>query len=183
MLGRLLAATALAGLFAIGVSPAMGQTTSNGFAVRHEVSISASPANVYDALVRQVGSWWNPQHTYSGDSRNLSIDARPGGCFCETLPDGGGVEHLHVVYVAPNELLRMSGALGPLQTSGLAGSMTWRLTAAAPGTTVELHYIVGGYMDGGFDQIAPAVSAVLLEQLQRLKLFVETGNPTQGSSQ
>jgi hypothetical protein len=28
-------------------------------------------------------------------------------------------------YAAPGELLRMSGALGPLQASGLAGSFTW----------------------------------------------------------
>jgi hypothetical protein len=30
----------------------------------------------------------------------------------------------------------------------------------------------------GFERIAPAVSAVLLEQLTRLKSFVETGKPT-----
>ena len=35
---------------------------------------------VYDALVGQIGSWWNPEHTYSHDAKNLSIDPRPGGC-------------------------------------------------------------------------------------------------------
>ena len=52
------------------------------------------------------------------DAKNLSIDARPGGCFCEKLPNGGGVEHARVVYVAPREVLRLSGALGPLQGVG-----------------------------------------------------------------
>jgi hypothetical protein len=126
--------------------------------------------------------WWNPEHTYSGDSRNLSIDARPGGCFCERLGDGGGVEHMRVIYVAPRETLRMSGALGPLQSSALAGSLTWRLTSAPPGTNVELSYRVGGFIEGGFEKIAPAVGAVLGEQLQRLKMFIETGNPTQGAN-
>jgi uncharacterized protein YndB with AHSA1/START domain len=179
MRGRLLSSIALAGLQAIGASSVAAQAT--GFIVKHEVSIAATPAKVYDALARQVAVWWNPEHTFSGDSKNLSLDARPGGCFCERLPNGGGLEHLRVSYVAPNEVLRLSGALGPLQASGVAGSLTWQLTGAAPGTKVELSYVAGGYIDGGFDQIAPAVKAVLLEQLQRLKLFVETGRPTQVS--
>jgi hypothetical protein len=28
---------------------------------------------------------------------NLSLQLRPGGCLCEILPLGGGVEHLRVV--------------------------------------------------------------------------------------
>ena len=73
------------------------QVNSTGFLVRHEVNVKAAPAKVYDALVGQVGSWWDPQHTYSGDSKNLAIDARPGGCFCERLENGGGIEHMRIV--------------------------------------------------------------------------------------
>lgn len=171
---------ALLPLMAAAVLPAFAQATSNGFVLRHEASINASRAKVYDTLVKQVGFWWNPEHTYSGDAKNLSIDARPGGCFCERLADGG-VEHLRVVYVAPREVLRMSGGLGPLQASGLAGSLTWKLTSTPTGTTVELTYSVGGFIEGGFERIAPAVEAVLWEQLQRLKSFIETGKPAQGS--
>ena len=69
------------------------QVTPNGFLVKFEVSVNAPAAKVYDALVGQIGSWWDPEHTYSDDAKNLSIDARPGGCFCEKLPNGGGVEH------------------------------------------------------------------------------------------
>ena len=77
------------------------QVTPNGFVVKFDVNVNAPAAKVYDALVGQIGSWWDPQHTYSGDAKNLSIDARPGGCFCEKLPNGGGVEHARVIYVAP----------------------------------------------------------------------------------
>ena len=35
-----------------------------------------------------------------------------------------------------------------------------------------------GLARGGFDTIAPAVESVLNEQLNRLKLFAETGKPT-----
>ena len=154
------------------------QVTANGFLVKFDVSINAPAAKVYEALVGQVGSWWNPEHTYSHDAKNLSIDPRPEGCFCEKLPNGGGIEHLRLVYVAPPQVVRFSGALGPLQASGVAGSMTWKLTGGADNTRVELSYSVGGFIQGGFEKIAPAVEAMLREQFDRLKLFVETGKPT-----
>lgn len=147
---------------------------ANGFRVRHEVVIAASPAKVYDALIGHVDRWWNAQHTYSGDSRNLTIDPRPGGCFCERLANGG-VEHMHVVHVRPDEMLRMTGGLGPLQGSGVAGAMSWRLSPAQGATKLELTYSVGGYIAEGFQSIAPAVESVLGEQVGRLKRYVETG--------
>lgn len=146
---------------------------SNGFVVRQERTIEAPPARVYDALL-QPGSWWNPQHTYSRDSRNLSIDARPGGCFCERLPNGG-VEHLRVVYLNRSEMIRLVGGLGPLQASAISGAMTWRVSPAASGTKFELIYNVSGMWPGGFDAIAPAVEGMLGEQVDRLKRLVETG--------
>ena len=149
----------------------------NGFLVKFEVSINAPAPKVYDALIAQVGSWWNPEHTYSHDAKNLSIDARPGGCFCEKLPNGGGIEHLRVVYVAPPKIVRFSGALGPLQASGVAGSMTWKLTGGPDNTRLDLSYSVGGFIQGGFEKMAPAVEAMLREQFDRLKLFIETGKP------
>ena len=154
------------------------QIAPNGFLVKLDLTINAPAAKVYDALVGQIGSWWNPEHTYSHDARNLSIDPRPEGCFCEKLPNGGGIEHLRVVYVAPPQVIRFSGALGPLQASGVAGSMTWKLTGGSDNTPLELSYSVGGFIPGGFDKMAPAVEAMLREQLDRLKLFVETGKPT-----
>jgi uncharacterized protein YndB with AHSA1/START domain len=163
--------------------PASGQSTpqiaQTGFLVKLEANVNAPAAKVFDALVGQIGSWWNPQHTYSGDAKNLSIDAQPGGCFCEKLPNGG-VEHLRVVYVAPREVLRLSGALGPLQASGVTGSMTWKLTSGTNNTRVELSYSVGGFIQGGFEKIAPAVESMLDDQLNRLRLFVETGKPRRG---
>ncbi len=154
------------------------QVTPNGFLVKFDVSINAPAAKVYDALVGQVGSWWDPQHTYSGDAKNLSLDARPGGCFCEKLPNGGGIEHARVIYVAPREVLRLSGALGPLQASGVAGTLTWKLTSGTDNTHIQLTYSVGGFIDGGFEKMAPLVENVLRQQLDRLKQFAESGKPT-----
>jgi len=156
------------------------QVTPTGFLVKLEANINAPAAKVYEALVGQVGLWWDPEHTYSGDAKNLSIDARPGGCFCEKLPNGGGIEHARVIYVAPREVLRLSGALGPLQSSGVAGTLTWKLTSGSDNTRVQLSYSVGGFIDGGFEKIAPAVESVLNDQLNRFKVFVETGKATRG---
>lgn len=154
------------------------QVTPNGFLVKFEVSVNASATKVYDVLVKEIGSWWDSEHTYSGDAKNLSIDARPGGCFCEKLPNGGGIEHARVIYVSPREVVRLSGALGPLQASGVAGTLTWKLTSGTENTRIQLSYSVGGFIDGGFEKIAPAVEEVLRVQLDRLKQFAETGKPT-----
>src|SRR5262245_24302071 len=174
---RLLGATALV-VFAGTSGQSAPQVTSTGFLVKQETNIHAPAAKVYEALVGQIGLWWNPEHTYSHDAKNLSIDPRPGGCFCEKLPNGGGLEHLCVVYIAPGEVVRFSGALGPLQASGLAGSLTLKLTSSSDNTHLQLAYSVGGFIDGGFEKIAPAVESMLSDQLDRLKRFTETGRPT-----
>ena len=157
-----------------GASAAV-EVSATGFLVKHEVMISASERKVYSALLRDIGKWWDPQHTYSGKSSNLSIDTRPGGCFCERLASGGGVAHMTVVNLQPFGLVRLTGALGPLQQSGVVGTLTWRLTSVGDGTKLEMSYSVGGYMEGGFDTMAPAVDEVLGHQVKRLKVFVETG--------
>jgi len=172
----------LVGLVVMGMasvgSAEVTESSAQGFLVAHEATIAASPDEVYRVLVEEVGSWWSPAHTFSGDAGNLSIEARPGGCFCERLPGGGGVEHLRVVYVQPGRVLRLAGGLGPLQGSGLTGSMTWSLAPTDGGTAVALTYSVGGFLPGGFEQLAPAVDGVLGEQLGRLRRLVETGAPS-----
>ncbi|TXH03834.1 MAG: SRPBCC domain-containing protein [Nevskiaceae bacterium] len=147
-----------------------------GFEVRDSAVVKAPPDRVYAGLL-QIGRWWNPQHTWSGDAAHLSLDAKPGGCFCETLPDGGGVRHMTVSFVMPGKLLRLDGALGPLQGEGLAGSMTWSLAPADGGTTLTLDYKVGGYAARPLPEWAGAVDGVLAEQFQRLRRWIETGKP------
>jgi uncharacterized protein YndB with AHSA1/START domain len=152
------------------------ESLPTGFMVRMQVLVRAPAARIYDSLVRRICLWWDPAHTWSGDSANLSLDARPGGCFCERLP-GGGVSHLTVVYAAPGKMLRLSGALGPLQDSGVAGSLTWTLSPTDTGTMVDLSYSVGGYRNGGLIEMASPVDEVLNVQLQRPRRYVETGRP------
>jgi len=168
-------------LVAILAVPLRGEVIENtaaGFLVHNTATISAPPATVYTALTDKVGGWWDPVHTFSHDSHNLSLDAKPGGCFCERFPEGGGVQHMSVIFASPGKLLRLSGAIGPLQESALAGTMTWNLSPAGNGTTVEMSYAVGGFRPGGFRDIPAVVDGVLRGQLARLKAFIETGRPT-----
>jgi len=157
------------------------ETTAAGFVVRNTATINAPPAKVYAALTDRVGGWWDPAHTFSHDARNLSLDAKPGGCFCERLPDGGGVQYMRVLYASPGKLLRLTGAIGPLQEAALVGTMTWNLLPAGGGTAVELSYTVGGFRAGGFCDMPTVVDGVLRGQLARLKALVETGHPDGGS--
>ena len=152
-----------------------------GFGVRNAAVINAAPAVVYAALTEAIGSWWDPAHTFSHDARNLSLESKPGGCFCERLPDGGGVEHMSVVYASPGKLLRLTGAMGPLQEAALAGAMTWTLSQAGEATRVELSYAVGGFRVGGFRDLSAVLDGVMRGQLLRLKAYVETGRPDASS--
>ena len=139
-----------------------------GFTIRIEQRTTASPAAAYRALVEGLPLWWDSAHTFSGSAKNLSIEAKPGGCFCETLPAGGGVEHARVIYVEPGKTIRMQGALGPLQSSGVASVLTWSFEPASGGTKITLTAATGGYMPGGFDKIAVLVDGVLKAQVTRL---------------
>ena len=103
------------------------------------------------------------------------------GCFCESIPDGGGVVHLTVTFVNPNVLLRMTGGLGPLGLMGVDGNLTWEFFEAEAGTRVKFAYAVGGYAPDGLEAIAPAVDYVIGEALQRLKAYVETGEADSAS--
>ncbi len=161
---------------AFTVQGAVIESGPSSFLIRHEVTVNAQPDKAYAAFV-DIASWWNSSHTYSGSAANMSLEARPGGCFCEKLPNGGGVEHMKVVMVMPGQALRMTGGLGPLQASALAGSMTWTFAAAPGGTKVQLAYGVGGFMPGGADKMANPVDGVLAEQIGRFKLLVDTGKP------
>jgi uncharacterized protein YndB with AHSA1/START domain len=146
----------------------------NGFEVKRTVVIAAPADKVYAAL-SQPSQWWNKDHTWSGSAANLSLAPMAGGCFCEKLPKGGSVMHMTVVFAQPGQVLRLFGALGPVQTTGASGHLAWVLAEKDGRTTLTQTYDVGGYRAGGLDKLAAPVDAVLGEQLDRLKAYAETG--------
>jgi hypothetical protein len=146
-----------------------------GFTTRNVVEVAARADKVFAAL-GQVGRWWNPAHSYSGKAENLTLELKPGGCFCEALP-GGGVRHATVAMVMPPSTLRLDGALGPLQAEGVSGALTFELKPKGESVEVVQTYRVGGGAPGLSKAYAAIVDQVLAEQLTRFERYVETGRP------
>jgi len=155
-------------------SPAAAEvvsSSSNGFEVRETVNLVVPPQLAFDSF-RNITAWWDPEHTYSGDSANLSLSLIPGGCFCERIPKvGGGVEHMHVTYVEPGKRVVFTGALGPLLYEATTGVMDVQVKTIAGGSQLMLDYKVAGFANGGAEKLAPAVDEVLTEQMKRLRAY------------
>jgi uncharacterized protein YndB with AHSA1/START domain len=161
-----------------GFAPAeVVDSAANGFTVKTVLTIKSPPDEVYRRLVRNVGDWWNPDHTFSHDAHNLRIEDHPGGCLCEKLPDNGFVRHMEVINLAPGKTIVLSGALGPMQTLAATGTMQIRFSPADGGTRLDMTYAVMGYLPKGMNTFAPIVDMVLAEQFTRLKSLIETGQP------
>lgn len=160
---------------ALNVAAEVRDSSATGFTVKTTLAIQATPSDVYRRLIA-IGDWWGSDHTYSGSSRNMSIEEKVGGCWCEKLPDGGALRHAEVIYYAPGKLLRMTGGLGPLQELAAVGTLSVQLTPANGGTKLEMTYAVAGHLPTGLGAFAAPVDSVMSGQFARLKNFIETGN-------
>lgn len=167
-------------LLALGLGPLAGARAEvvapagDGFAIAFSTPIAVPPAKAWAALV-QPQRWWNDEHTWSGDAGNLSLLPSAGGCFCERW-DEGSAEHARVLMVLPERLLRLSGALGPLQELGVAGTLSFWLRYAEDGSArLDTEYRVSGSASLGLDQWADSVEGMLQEQASRLQRLLETG--------
>jgi len=131
---------------------------------------------VYTHLLR-ISDWWDSAHTFSGNAKNLRLEAIPSGCFCEEFRDGGGARHMDVVYVEPDKTLVLRGGLGPMQRLAANGSMTIALTVTPEGTKVEVTFAAAGYLAAGMNTLATPVDGLLSQQINRLKNLMEQGSP------
>ena len=155
-------------------SPAAAEVVSagpNGFHVRQSVQIVIPTDSAYSGFGR-VAEWWNKEHTYSGDSANLSMALNPGGCFCERLPNGGGIEHMRVSYLDPGKRIVLTGPLGPLLYEATAGVMDMKFERTASGSKITMDYKAAGFANGGAEKLAPLVDGVLADQFRRYREYV-----------
>lgn len=152
-------------------------TTADGFVTRDTASVSADPLETWLALTKP-GEWWADQHSWSGDAKNMHLTPQGGGCFCERIPVGdsgkssameGSARHAEVIQAFPMKVLRMRGGFGPLQSEPATGVLTITLKEVEGGTRILWEYNVGGPMRYKVAEIAPAVDAVMSEQLKRLR--------------
>ena len=146
-------------------------SSPSGFTIENTALVPVSAATAWSALVHDVDIWWPKDHSWWGRESKLTIDARAGGCFCEIAGDRQA-QHLQVVFANPPTLLRLSGALGPMQGMGLTGILEWRLQAADGGTRISLWYRAGGYSPDDLRQLAPVVDRVQGLQLGGLANYL-----------
>ncbi|MCB2048934.1 MAG: SRPBCC domain-containing protein [Novosphingobium sp.] len=162
-------------LLTVPAAAEVRESSSSGFVIQLGIDVPASAAQTWQALVTPR-KWWSPEHSYSLDAANFSLDPRAGGCFCEVLPNKtspkaaprGSVEHMRVIYVEEPRALRMTGALGPLQAGAGTGTLTVILKPEGSGTRILWEYVYGGYVRGDVPAMAKAVDGVLAEQVLRL---------------
>lgn len=155
-----------------------------GFTIENTRVVPVAPQAAWQGLVADVDRWWPKDHSWWGNASTLRIEARAGGCFCETVqsdpPGGRQAEHMRVVFVDPGKLLRMAGGLGPLQDMGLHGALEFRLVPEGAGTRITLWYRAGGYMPGDgspndLSKLAPVVDRVQAQQLGALADYLAQG--------
>jgi uncharacterized protein YndB with AHSA1/START domain len=164
------------GLACGSAQAAVADSAANGFSVVETIHIAAPPAKVWAELI-VPSHWWSAVHSYSHNAANFSLEPRAGGCWCETLPNGGSVQHAVVVRLIPDTTLVVRGAFGPLQSLGVEGALTVVLKPAAGGTDLTATYNVGGYLKDGLAALGTPVDSVIGEQFNRFKSQVETGSP------
>jgi hypothetical protein len=99
-----------------------------------------------------------------------------GACFCEKV-GAGSVRHGVVELALPAQMLRIGGALGPLQDEGASGALTFQIKPKGAGVEIVQTYNVGGLRTATAKQFAAPVDAVVREQLVRLGKYAATGKP------
>ena len=153
-------------------------STPTTMEISQVVTVDAPIAQVWDVL-RSPQRWWSKEHTYSDDAANLYLDTQATGCFCERFPDRkGSIEHARIVYIQPPQMIRLTGALGPLQAEAVVGTLTFKLAPeGANATRLTLTYVVSGYVRAGADALAPKVDEVLALQVLNLKSIAESPAP------
>jgi penicillin V acylase-like amidase (Ntn superfamily) len=158
---------------AAGAAPAQARTKpALVFDFSFEVSLPATPIEVYDALTGDISGWWD--HSFADRPYRLYIEPKPGGGFYEIFDrSGDGARHATVILAERGKRLRFDGPLG---LSGQAISMvtSYDLVPSGPGATLLKVSVHGA---GEMDDRAPgAVESVWKHFiLERFRPYVESG--------
>lgn len=136
------------------------------FILRLESDSALAPDALWERLIVPA-AWWHPDHTYSGDAKNLTLEAKAGGLWREDWA-GGSVEHGRVLLLQPGKVLRMQAPFGPLQSVGAYAVWTITVMPADKGSVVRFDVSAVAPAGAGLESLAPAVNAVKSEALRRL---------------
>jgi uncharacterized protein YndB with AHSA1/START domain len=162
-------------LLAVQARAEVVRSAPDGALIEHRFALRATPADAWQTLVHPE-RWWPEDHTWSGKRGNLSLSPTAGGCFCESW-DGGSVEHARVVMAMPGRLLRMRGALGPLQDMAVSGVLTVSLEPNGHGTDAIVTYRLSGDASHKLDAFMPVVDTVIGQQYGAFAAYANQHEP------
>lgn len=164
-------------LFVVAVlsaaAPAHAEVVSrgeNGFTLRFSTAAEIDPGDIPGAL-QALPDWWEASHTYSGDSKNLSLDLTPGGCWCEKLPDNPTFDHGRTVSVDADRIV-FHAPFGPLRGKATRAELTVTWPPANRGWTPTWTFVVEG---PGLGVMADGVDRVMGNGFQRWMRYLEYG--------
>ncbi|GGY49669.1 hypothetical protein [Parvularcula lutaonensis] len=160
--------TAIAGAIAITSAHAeVASASEHGFVLEHEVTSPFAPDALWHRLM-QPAQWWDPDHTYSGDAANLSMEDTAGAYWREDW-DTGSVIHGQVLLVKEGEELILSAPFGPLISTAADCRWTIRLEPTEDGgTLIKSSHTIAGVPGTGLEELAPAVDFVMGNGVKRL---------------
>lgn len=153
------------------VAADVSRSDASSFELAQRIVVKADQKASFQALL-QPQRWWSKAHTGSGNSRNLSLDAHAGGCWCERW-SGGEVEHARVLSIKRDSLLRLRGAFGPMQAMAVNGVLEFQLIPGKDGTQIDLAYRVTGADSSRLDAIAAVTDKMFAEQMTALKALLD----------
>lgn len=175
---RVRAFTALGAALLMAAGAAFGEAAAvspSGFLVTHRHEVRATPQQIYEAIGR-IGRWWNDVHSYSGHASNMTLNLAAGGCFCESW-EGNSVQHAQVIQARRGSLVRLQGALGPLQPLPVNAILTFSISTSGDKTLLTVTYNVAGNADAALDKLAGPVDSVIGEAAERLASYIESAKP------
>jgi len=162
-----LLATLLSAFLALTTAHAdIVESSDAHYVLKHEATSTLAPDALWRRLV-DPASWWHPDHTYSGDPGNLSLDVRAGGLWLERW-DGGSMVHGSILYLDNGKSMRLYAPFGPLQGLGVYTVWTITISADGSGSKVVFDEISHGAPSADLDELAKAVDFVKSEAISRL---------------
>lgn len=139
-----------------------------------EIPIAAPIAEVWRAMIDDIGSWWDDGFYFTQKPRTIKLEARIGGRLLETGANGDSLSWGQVIAVQPGRTITMGGAFAP-PYSGPAYS-TLHLALEPDGdkrTVFRLSQSVFGHIHEGMKKSLQEGWTLLFEK--GLKTFVEKG--------
>lgn len=156
----------IAFLISSPLSAEIVSSSADHYVLKHQAQSELTPEQLWKRLV-QPSAWWHPDHTYSGDANNLSLDLQAGGLWREDW-EGNSVLHGSVLQVQAPQTLRLNAPFGPLQDIAVNVVWTISLKANQDGTLVTFDEIANGTKISKLDELAEAVNYVKGEAISRL---------------